>query len=255
MSKTVTKTKKVIEVKNKTDSSAELYFYSDILDENWEKCCEEDKCPSDVLYALKDVEGVKELNIYINSGGGSVWAGIAIYNILKRNTAKKIVHIDGLAASIASVIALAGDEIIMPSNSYMMIHKAACIAAGNSEDLRDVADKLEQIEGSIVDVYMKNVKENVDEKTIRSMMADETWLNADMASQFFEKITVTESFGAVACISSLEYKNTPEGIMKAEDKKPSTQHMPEPEGIGEDVLTELEKIKNFIFLEEENFNE
>ena len=69
------------------------------------------------------MDGTENINIHINSGGGSVFGGIAIYNMLRRNNAHKTVYVDGLAASIASVIMMAGDEIVMPKNATVMIHK------------------------------------------------------------------------------------------------------------------------------------
>src|SRR3712207_1077741 len=116
-----------IEIKNQTEDKAELYFYGDIVSETWQSYWfEEDKCPQDVSDFLKELENSKDVDIYINSGGGSVFAGIAIYSMLKRHKGKKIVHVDGLAASIASVIALAGDEVIIPSYANFMIHNPLC---------------------------------------------------------------------------------------------------------------------------------
>ena len=109
------KTKKLenkgaLEIKNATEDRAELYFYGDIVSNSWQSYWyEEDKAPQDIVDFLNQIEDTKELNIYINSGGGSVYGGLAIYNILKRHKGKKIVTVDGIAASIASIIALAGD--------------------------------------------------------------------------------------------------------------------------------------------------
>jgi ATP-dependent Clp protease protease subunit len=90
--------------------------------------------PNDVKEALDEVGSVDTLNIYINSPGGSVFDGMAIYNQLKRFAARKVVHIDGIAASIASVIAMAGDEIVCAPNAMMMIHDPFGIAAGTAKD-------------------------------------------------------------------------------------------------------------------------
>ena len=98
----------------------ELYFYGDIVSDTWEKWCEEDKCPQDVLDILNSIDENRDLNIYINSGGGSVYAGLAIYNQLKRKKCNKIVRVDGLAASIASVIMLAGNKVIIPKTAQTM---------------------------------------------------------------------------------------------------------------------------------------
>lgn len=231
---------KFFDIKNQTNSAADIYFYGDIVSETWDKWTDEEKCPQDIIDILKGLDDVEELNIYINSGGGSVWAGIAIYNILKRHSAKKTVHIDGLAASISSVIALAGDEIIMPSNSFMMIHKALCSAWGNSAQLREIADRLDNIEQSIVNVYMENSTDGTQEDAIKDMMAAETWLCAAEAAKIFKNIRVTEAMEAAACVSDYRYKNAPEGIF---NKKPLREK-------NVNNAERLECLNNFIFMEE-----
>ena len=110
-----------MDFKNEVNSQ-ELYFYGDIVSDSWGKWCDEDKCPQDVLEVLNSIDEGRDLNIYINSGGGSVYAGLAIYNQLKRKKCNKIVHVDGLAASIASVIMLAGNTVIIPKTAQTMIH-------------------------------------------------------------------------------------------------------------------------------------
>jgi len=135
-----------VSIQNLTEQSADLYIYGVIVDNSEFRWDESDVMPKDVLEALEQVKNLKELNIYINSPGGSVFAGQAIYNILNRSQAKKVVYIDGVAASIASVIALAGDEIKVPSNAFMMIHKPWVLAIGNSDNLRKTADDLDDIQ-------------------------------------------------------------------------------------------------------------
>ena len=250
---------KFFEVKNKTQTKADVYFYGDIVSDSWGKWTEEDKCPQDIINLLAECDGVEELDIYINSGGGSVWAGVAIYNILKRFNAKKTVHIDGLAASIASVIALAGNEVVMPKNSFMMIHKAWCYTYGNADELRSTADMLDTIEKSIVNIYMENANEDIEESFVKELMSAETWLEAEKAAELFKNITVTESVEAAACISDYRYSNTPQGVFAA--KTPSPLSDPEPDTRNEErnqtvaAAEQLKNIKNFIFLEEEKGNE
>lgn len=240
-----------LSIRNKNANSADIYFYGDIVSDSWGKWTDEDMCPQDIIEMLKGCEDVSELNIYINSGGGNVWAGIAIHNILKRHKAKKIVHIDGLAASIASVIALAGDEIIMPANSFMMIHKAMCGAYGNADEMREVADLLETIEQSIVNVYMQNALEGTEEAHIKELMSAETWLDAKSAAELFKNITVTESIEVAACLSKCRYTKMPKGILL----KNSTKDSNESNKITEEAKKSLENFKNFLFLEEEKDNE
>lgn len=112
------------EVKNETENKADLYFYGDIVSDWWGAWQDEDQYPNAVKDFLTAQAG-KDLNIYINSGGGSVFAGIAIYNMIQRHAAKNKVqvYVDGLAGSIASVIAFAGSEPPkIPSNAFFMIH-------------------------------------------------------------------------------------------------------------------------------------
>lgn len=249
---------KFFEVKNKTQTKADVYFYGDIVSDSWGKWTEEDRCPQDILNLLAECNGIEELDIYINSGGGSVWAGVAIYNILKRFNAKKTVHIDGLAASIASVIALAGDEVIMPKNSFMMIHKAWCYTSGNADELRATADMLDTIEKSIVNIYMENAHEDIEESFVKELMSAETWLEAEKAAELFKNITVSESVEVAACISDYRYSNTPNGIIfaKTDIAAPTKPDIPNEEQNQTVAAAEqLKNIKNFIFLEEEKGNE
>ena len=102
--------------------------------------------PGDVKKFLDQLDGTENINIHINSGGGSVFGGIAIYNMLRRNNAHKTVYVDGLAASIASVIMMAGDEIVMPKNATVMIHKPSAsyfFTTKNADDLRKDAESLD----------------------------------------------------------------------------------------------------------------
>ena len=103
------------------ENKAELMLYGEISDTSWWGDEVTPKAFKSELDALGDVE---QIDIYINSGGGDVFAGEAIYNMLRRHNAKKVVHVDGLAASIASIIAMVGDEIVMPENAMLMIHEA-----------------------------------------------------------------------------------------------------------------------------------
>lgn len=117
------------------------------------------------------------IDIYLNSPGGSVYEGLAIYNTLKRQKAHKRVFIDGCACSIASIIAMAGDEIIMYKSSIMMIHNAFTYAMGNFKELRKIADDLEIINTSLSEIYMD--KTTQDKAVISELMDKETYLNAE----------------------------------------------------------------------------
>ncbi|HEY3308540.1 MAG TPA: head maturation protease, ClpP-related [Desulfuromonadaceae bacterium] len=121
------------------------------------------------------------INLRINSPGGCVFDGITIHNALKQHPSKVHVQVDGLAASIASVIAMAGDQVRMAKNSFMMIHNAWALTAGNAGDMRKLADTLDKIDGTLVNTY--HDKTGRTEQDIKSMMAAETWMTADEAMQ------------------------------------------------------------------------
>lgn len=124
--------------KNQTETSADLYFYGDIVSDWWGAWQDEDQYPDAIKNFLSEQEG-KDLNVYVNSGGGSVFAGIAIYNMIKRHAAKANVkvYVDGLAGSIASILAFAGSEPPeIPSNAFLMIHNPWSYCEGNAADMR-----------------------------------------------------------------------------------------------------------------------
>lgn len=214
--------KNFLEIKNQTDESADLFFYGDIVSSWWGAWDDTDQYPEAVKNFLDGVRG-KNLNIHINSGGGSVFAGITIYNMLKNHNGFKTVYIDGLAASIASVIALSGDKVIMRTGSSFMIHKPMFTTWGmyNSNELRKMAVDLDAIEECIMQVYKENIKDDVDIEVIRSMVNDETWLTSDEAEKYF-KIEVESTLQAVACNSEFieKFCKVPDSMKrKIENKK------------------------------------
>ncbi|MGL5427169.1 MAG: head maturation protease, ClpP-related [Cetobacterium sp.] len=145
-----------LEIKNKAENISELYILGEITSNKWH---ENDIEPADVVELLNGIGENDALDIYINSPGGSVFAGIAIYNMLARHKGHKRVFVEGYAASIASVIAMAGDEIIVPGNAYLMIHKAWGFSSGNADDLREAADMYERFDNTIANAYMKKAKD------------------------------------------------------------------------------------------------
>lgn len=120
----------------------------------------------------------REIEIYINSMGGDVVEGTAIYNQLKRHPAKKTVYVDGFAASIASVIAMAGDEVIMPANTLMMVHNMTWGVYGNPAQLRKAADDLDVINGTGREAYLLKAGDKLTREKLTEMMDAETWLPA-----------------------------------------------------------------------------
>lgn len=207
--------KSFLTVKNSTLQTADLYFYGEIVSDWWGAWDDLDQYPEAIRDFLTEHEG-KDLNIYINSGGGSVFAGLAIYNMLLRHKGKKTVYVDGIAASIASVIALAGDEIIIPSNAFMMIHKPTLSCSGNADDLRKTAEDLDAVETGIINIYKAHLAEGANIETVKELVAAETWLNGEEAAKYFN-ITVSEAKTYAAQLAGdvmNQYQNTPKEIIK-----------------------------------------
>lgn len=205
-----------IEIWNETETAADLCFFGDINSESlgeWQKYYPEDKAPKDVQDFLDQLDGVSKINVHINSGGGSVFGGIAIYNILKRYNAEITVYVEGLAASIASVIAMAGDKIIIPANAQMMIHKPSSITWGNADDMRKEADILDGCQKVILNTYMQHTKEGVTPEQINALIDAETWKNGEEWKEYFD-IEVSEKSNAEASASDYfeKYSNLPEKL-------------------------------------------
>jgi ATP-dependent protease ClpP protease subunit len=147
---------------------------------------------SDVRAALDGFRGVEQLKLYLNSPGGDVFDGIAIHNDLADFPAPVTVHVTGLAASAASLIAMAGDTIEMADNAFMMIHNAWTIAGGDRNWLREVADTLAGIDGALARTYASRSSTPLSD--VQSMMDAETWLDGPSAVEkgFADKLTGKE---------------------------------------------------------------
>jgi ATP-dependent Clp endopeptidase proteolytic subunit ClpP len=131
------------------------------------------------LDELKALGSVAELTVRINSPGGSVFDGVAIYNALKRHDAAITVWIDGIAASIASMIAMAGDEVVMPENAMLMLHDPSGLVMGTASDMRAMAEALDRMKAGMVAAYRE--KSGRDDAEIETLMQAETWLSAQEA--------------------------------------------------------------------------
>jgi len=160
---------------------------------------------------IKTLGKVDRITVRLNSPGGDVFDGIAIYNILKSHSARVIVNIDGVAASIASVIAMAGDEIYMAENAMMMIHEAWTMAMGNARELREIADRLEKISGVIRDTYAKRTSEKATPETITRLMDGETLMTAQEALDygFVDALTEALRMAAHFDLDKFKFKKNP----------------------------------------------
>tara|TARA_B100001250_G_scaffold409590_1_gene434261 strand:+ start:7493 stop:8497 length:1005 start_codon:yes stop_codon:yes gene_type:complete len=184
------------QIENKGKEIADIYLYSEIggMEINAENFVKD----------LSDLKG-KDLNVHINSLGGSVFDGIAIYNALKNFKGKVTTKVEGIGASIASVIALAGDSIEMADNSLLMIHNPYAMVGGDSQEMRKTAELLDKIKNEIIGIYES--KTGLTSEVLNSMMDEETWFNSSEAleSNFID--SVSESVDVKNEYDLSEFKN------------------------------------------------
>lgn len=141
----------------------------------------------------------KHITLRLNSPGGSVFDGWSIYNLLKQHPAKVTTYVDGMAASIASIIALAGDKIIMGEGAEMMIHQAWTFVGGNKRDMENMATRLYSLDDSLIAAYMKKTKKSKEE--IQAALEAETWFNAEDAVDFgLADEKAEDTYAIAACI-------------------------------------------------------
>lgn len=167
-------------------TSADLYIMGDISRGHWLfGKGETDTDASDVAKALADLpETCGEITVHINSMGGEVAQGVAIYNALKASKAHVTTVCEGFACSIASVIFMAGDERVMRNASLLMVHEAWMGAQGNAKDLRKAADDLETITELSKRAYMEHATDELTRERLDQLMADETWILPEQALEW-----------------------------------------------------------------------
>lgn len=228
----------------------ELMLYGDISEYSW---WDDDVTPKKFKEDLDALGDISELKIYINSGGGDVFAGQAIHSMLKRHSATKTVYIDGLAASIASVIAMAGDKVIMPKNAMMMIHKCWTIAIGNADDMRKMADDMDKIDESIIAAYVE--KTGLETDDIIELMTDETWMTAQDALDYGFADEIEESKQVAASIRKgiltingqemdlSRFQNPPEFPSAKKPARARAEPVPVPTPVPDDQAIKIAKAK------------
>lgn len=211
---------KVVPIKSKPESavsgyrvvarskdSAEIYLYG-IIGADWFGDGVTAKKFADDLKALGNV---KTIDLRINSEGGSVFDGKAMYSLLNEHPAKVNVHIDGLAASAASFVAMAGDTIEIAEGGFVMIHNAYMLAVGDAREMRRSADMLETVNNTIIDTYVARTKG--DRKTIAKMMDDETWMSGTEAVKNGFADKMVENLKVAASIAHPDrFKNMPSSL-------------------------------------------
>jgi ATP-dependent Clp endopeptidase proteolytic subunit ClpP len=156
---------------------------------------------------ISEIKGLKDMpiNLRINSLGGDVFDGMAMYNVIKRREAKTTVYIEGIAASIATIIALGADEVIMAENSLFMIHNAWGGTSGEAKDMRKTAETLDKITSELTDIYVKKTGLSYD--TLADMMDEESWLNAQEAFDLGFIDTISDSIKVAAKYDVSKFKN------------------------------------------------
>ena len=221
------KNNKFWQFKNAAEGVGELSLYGDISSYTW---WGDEVTPKQFKDDLDELGDISTLNVYINSPGGDVFAGQAIYSMLKRHKATINVYIDGLAASIASVVAMAGDRVIMPSNAMMMVHKPWSIMIGNADDFLKMAEDLEKIQGTIEETYLN--KTDISKEKLKELMNAETWLSAQECLEYGfadevekEKQVAASIKGGFLMLNNQQmdlskYENPPEFETTAEPREP-----------------------------------
>lgn len=195
-------------VVSKKEDKGEILIYDDIGPDYWGLIG-----VATIANALKELGDVKELTVRINSGGGSVFEGVGIYNQLKTHAAKVTIQIDALAASIASIIAMAGDQIVMAENALMMIHNPMGFTFGDRAEHMKTVELLDSITETLVGTYAKRTGQTAED--ITAWMNAETWMTAAQAKERGFADTVGENKGVEAKLTNpgvYNYRHVPDQL-------------------------------------------
>lgn len=199
---------KTFEVKSLSANTAELRIIGEIL--GWEEYSES------VRMALKSLidSGATKIQVYINSGGGSVFQANEIYNYLKDLSVDTEARLGALCASAATVIALGCDKVVMASNGMFMIHKPSVLTQGNEDDLESSLQLLRNVQTSFLKLYAQ--KTGKTEKQIQAIWGKDYWMNAQQAKEegFVDEVAGEESISADDAKAVIKMMNVPEGVLK-----------------------------------------
>ncbi|HGN2347916.1 TPA: ClpP-like prohead protease/major capsid protein fusion protein [Proteus mirabilis] len=231
----------------KEDQTADIYIYDEIG--GWGISAR--RFTEDLI----SLGNLSHINLHIHSPGGEVFDGIAIYNQLKNHSATITVYIDGLAASMASVIAMVGDTVIMPKNAMMMIHKPWGVSWGDANDMREYADLLDKLENVLIPAYVAKTGKTTEE--ITAMLEQETWLDGDECVEHGFADKVIEPVKAMASLTSKrieEFSSMPSAIKNqitpknttkpTQQPQPNSSPEPQPSASFADEQTRLNGIKD-----------
>jgi len=221
------------QMRKAADSTPEIMFYGEISEQSsfWS----DDITPKQFAADLDNLGPVPHIRVRINSPGGDLFAANAIYNILKNHPARITAYVDGIAASAASVVLMAGDEIVLPRNAMVMIHNPMTVAWGDARDFRKIAENLDIARETIIAVY--EAKTGLSREKIISLLNSETWLTAKESISLGFADRMDEQMSISACISdkrlivngmsfdASKFQHIPESfapsVEKIEDKVPS----------------------------------
>lgn len=162
----------------------QIYLYGEIEASTfdiWSGYCMSKTSAEYIRRAIESAKSISSIELYINSIGGYVDEGVAIYNLLKRQSVPVTAYIDGMACSIASVVAMAADKVIMPSNTTMMIHHAIGSCYGNAKEHREYADSLEKISEASTNSYLVHAGDKLTREILEPLLDAETFLTAEDA--------------------------------------------------------------------------
>lgn len=232
-------------------NNAELTIYSPIeAEESW---WSSSVTPRGVMREIDRLGNVDQITVRINSPGGDVFAGLAIYEYLKNHKARIITRNDGLAASAASIILMAGDEIIMGTGSMVMIHNPYTIAMGEAKDFLAAAEMLGKIQESLISVYKERTGKN--EEELKAMMDATTWMTADnsVSLGFADKVDRKERISATIqnglakvgnqCFDLRVFAMAPPLPLEEEENANDAERQNESEE-GEDTVKDLQELQN-----------
>jgi len=183
-------------IQNKASETADIYIFDEIGMYG--------VTAQDFIGEIKELKNTP-INLRINSLGGDVFNGMAIYNVIKKREAKTTVYIEGIAASIATIIALGADEVVMSENSLFMIHNAWGGTMGDAKDMRKSAETLEKISTELTEIYVKKTGLSYD--VVSNMMDEETWLNSEEAYELGFVDTISDAIKIAAKYDVSKFKN------------------------------------------------
>lgn len=241
----------------------QIYLYGEIEPSYlniWGDLIESKTSAEYIRKAIEKANTINGIELYINSIGGYVDEGVSIYNLLKRQSVPVTAYIDGMACSIASVVAMAADKIVMPSNTTMMIHHAIGDCYGNAKEHRKVAAQLDKISEASTNSYLVHAGDKLTRETLEPLLNAETFLTAQEAfdiglcDEILDPVDLTESKEVV---DDAQQKKNPKAkqaaaeLLKMLGTKPEPQTPPEPQAKSKEkdsfeFFEELFKTKNYL---------